>query len=180
MRPVKKLCPDIVRTVLGAAVADSFAARFDLFRRVMHEHERPASEMASYPGRMAFSWVYSAEAWRRGGGKSFMDRVREAASRELSWIDYRAYDLGPLRSLTGDYGPLFCQMLKSEDIAEMECRMKGVEADLAAIAHMMAGLRRGVETPAEVRYRVDLYDDSFEAVIYGGKGGWLWKWMKHR
>ena len=65
-------------------------------------------------------------------------------------------------------------MLVAEDAAMMEQRMNGMEADLAVIDCKLDAFCRTREAFGELRYRIDFYDNSYEAVIRGGKGGMLW------
>ena len=68
-------------------------------------------------------------------------------------------------------------MLAAEDAAAMGQRMNGMEADLAMLDKKLKrlyGPRAGAPMPGEFRYRIALYDNVYEAVICGGKGGMLW------
>lgn len=56
----------------------------------------------------------------------------------------------------------------------MEQRMNGMESDLAVIDRKLDAFHRKHEAFGELRYRINLYNSSFEAVIRGGKGGWIW------
>lgn len=148
--------------------------RFRMFKAVMHGNVWPAADFIDYGGRLAFSWTYSVRAWRHGGKRKFAERVRRAAANELADADYSAYDLRPIRCLIGDDGERFRRLLRASDAAEMEQRMNGMEADLAVIDRKLNVLRRNGEAFGALRYRINLYDNSYEAVIRGGKGGWLW------
>ena len=94
--------------------------------------------------------------------------------QELASADYGNYDLKPLRILTGDDATRFCYLLHAEDAAMMEQRMNGMEADLATIDRKIRDLSLAKDAFGKMRYRIDLYDNSYEAVICGGKAGWLW------
>lgn len=181
----KKLCADIVRDVLAAAIKNTMGQnvpsvglsaeeRFEAFKRVMHGHVWPAPEVVGFSGRLPFSRSYSVKKWRHGGKRDFVKCVRKAAMLELSSADYENYDLEPLRVLIGDDGSRFCRLLHAEDAAMMEQRMNGMKADLAIIDHKIRDLSRTKVSFGEMRYRIDLYDNSYEAVICGGKAGWLW------
>ena len=181
----KKLCGEPVTDALRAIGRKSMACepspfdfteeeRFRMFRAVMHGNVWPAADFIDYGGRLAFSWSYSVRAWRHGGKRKFAERVRRAAANELADADYAVYDLDPIRCLIGDDGERFRQLLRATDAAEMEQRMNGMEADLAVIDRKLNALRRNGEAFGELRYRINLYDNSYEAVIRGGKGGWLW------
>ena len=182
---VKKLCKDAVRDALLAvgrwplprdASPHDFSEeeRFRMFKSVMHEHVWPVSDIIRYEGRIAFSWMYSVWTWRHGGRRRFAERIRAAAAEELAGIDYSVYDLTPIRNLIGDDGARYCRLLHAADVAEMEQRMNGMEADLKVVDRKIEAFRRTREAFGEMRYRIDLYDNSYEAVIRGGKGGWLW------
>ena len=145
-----------------------------MFKTVMHGNVWPAADVIDYAGRLAFRWTYSVAEWRHGGKRKFAKIVREAAAKELAEADYSAYDLSPLRCLIGDDGGRFRRLLRAADVAEMEQRMNGLEADLAVIDRKIDAFRRNREAFGEMRYRIDLYNNSYEAVIRGGKGGWLW------
>lgn len=183
----KKLCADIVREVLAPAMnnqagkgvpspsADiSAEERFKTFKRVMHGHVWPAPEVVGFSGHPPLSRSYSVQKWLHGGKRDFVKCVRKAALLELSAADYEDYDLEPLRILIGDDGARFCRLLHAEDAAMMEQRMNGMEADLATIDRKIRDLNRTKDAFGEMRYRIDLYDNSYEAVICGGKAGWLW------
>ena len=181
----KKLCADIVREVLAPAMKNltgknvpsvelSAEERFKAFKKVMHGHVWPASDIVGFSGRPPVSRSYSIQKWRHGGKRDFVKCVRKAALLELAGADYENYDLEPLRILTGDDGPRFCRLLHAEDAAMMEQRMNGMEADLATIDRKIRDLNRPKDAFGEMRYRIDLYDNSYEAVICGGKAGWLW------
>ena len=182
---MKKLCRDAVRDALRAvghwplprdASPRDFTEeeRFRMFRAVMHEHVWPVSDIIRYEGRIAFSWTYSVWTWRHGGRLRFAQRIRVAAAEELAGIDYSVYDLGLIRDLIGDDGARYCRLLHAADAAEMEQRMNGMEADLAVIDRKLDAFCRTREAFGELRYRIDFYDNSYEAVIRGGKGGMLW------
>ena len=181
----KKLCMDAVRDALRSVghwplprnpSPQDFTEeeRFRMFRAVMHGHVWPVSDIIRYEGRIVFSWTYSVWTWRHGGRRKFTQRIRAAAADELAGIDYLAYDLGPIRNLIGDDGARYCRLLHAADAAKMEQRINGMEADLAIIDRKIDAFRRNREAFGELRYRIDLYDNSYEAVIRGGKGGWLW------
>ena len=181
----KKLCKDAVRDALRAigrwpmprapSPRDfTEEERFRMFRAVMHGHVWPVSDIIRYEGRLAFCWTYSVWSWRHGGRRKFAQRIRAAAAGELADIDYSAYDLSPIRNLIGDDGARYCKLLHAADAAEMEQRMNGMEADLDVIDRKLDAFRRNREAFGELRYRIDFYDNSYEAVIRGGKGGWLW------
>lgn len=181
----KKLCADIVREVLAPAMKNmtgkdlpsvdlSPEKRFKAFKRVMHGHVWPAPEVVGFSERLAFSRSYTVQKWRHGGKRDFVKCVRKAAMLELSNADYEDYDLEPLRILTGDDGSRYCRLLHAEDAAMMEQRINGMEADLATIDRKIRDLNRTKDAFGEMRYRIDLYDNSYEAVICGGKAGWLW------
>jgi hypothetical protein len=53
--------------------------------------------------------------------------------------------------------------------------MNGMEADLAVIDRKLTSFQREKAAFGELRYRIALYDNTYEAVICGGKGGWLWQ-----
>ncbi len=171
--------------------------RFKMFKCLMHSHVYPAADILGYDGRIAYSWTYSIWTWRHGGKRKFVKEVRAAAQAELAEADYEVYDLTPIRCLIGDSGPRFCRMLAAEDAAAMGQRMNGMEADLAMLdkklkriygvrgapalsiggrgATALSGGGRGVTAlPGEFRYRIALYNNVYEAVICGGKGGMLW------
>ena len=145
-----------------------------MFKAVMHGNVWPAADVVDYTGRLAFRWTYSVAEWRCRGRRKFARLVREAAAKELAEADYSVYDLSPLRCLIGDDGGRFRRLLRAADVAEMEQRMNGMEADLAVIDRKASAFRRTPETFGELKYRINLYDNSYEAVIHGGKGGWLW------
>ena len=162
-----------------------------MFKAVMHGHVWPVSDIICYEGRIAFSWTYSVWSWRHGGKRKFMERVKASAQEELASADYEVYDLRQIRCLVGADGPRFRRMLVAEDAAMMEQRMNGMEADLAVIDRKLDAFRRNRETfgelrvtlPSggfietalpELRYRIALYNNVYEAVIRGGKGGMLW------
>ena len=181
----KKLCGEPVTDALRAIGRKPMAyepspfdfteeERFRMFKAVMHGNVWPAADFIDYGGRLAFSWTYSVRAWRHGGKRKFAERVRQAAANELADADYFVYDLDPIRCLIGDDGERFRQLLRATDAAEMEQRMNGMEADLAVIDRKLNTLRRNGEAFGELRYRINLYDNLYEAVIRGGKGGWLW------
>ena len=181
----KKLCMDAVRDALRSvgqwplprdASPPDFTEeeRFRMFRAVMHGHVWQVSDIIRYEGRIVFSWTYSAWTWRHGGRRKFAKRICSAAADELAGVDYSVYDLGPIRNLIGDDGVRYCRLLHAADAAKMEQRINGMEADLAIIDRKIDAFRRNREAFGELRYRIDLYDNSYEAVIRGGKGGWLW------
>ena len=167
--------------------------RFKMFKCLMHSHVYPAADLLGYDGRIAYSWTYSIWTWRHGGKRKFVNEVRAAAQAELAEADYEVYDLTPIRCLIGDSGPRFCRMLAAEDAATMGQRINGMEADLAMLDKKLYGVRgapalpiggrgaparpavRGLAArPGEFRYRIALYNNVYEAVICGGKGGMLW------
>ena len=143
--------------------------RFRMFRHLMHGHAYPASELIEWDGRVTYSWVHSVWTWRHGGRRRFIKEVKGCARAELAVADYEAYDLVPIRCLIGDDGPRFRRMLVAEDAAMMEQRLNGMEADLLMMERKLDRMYGG-----EIRYRIALYDHSYEAVIRGGKGGWIW------
>jgi len=145
-----------------------------MFKAVMHGHVWPGSNIIHSEGRLAFCWTYSVWKWRHGGRNRFAKRIREAALDELADVDYSVYDLTPICNLIGDDGARYCKLLHAADVAEMEQRMNGMEADLALIDCKIDTFRRTREAFGELRYRIDLYDNSYEAAIRGGKGAWLW------
>ena len=182
---MKKLCRDAVRDALRSVghwplprdpSPHDFTEeeRFRIFRAVMHGHVWPVADIACYDGRIAFIWTYSIWTWRHGGRRKFAQRIRAAAAEELAEIDYSVYDLTPIRNLIGDDGARYCRLLHAADAAEMEQRMNGMEADLKVIDRKIDAFRRNREAFGELRYRIDLYDNSYKAVIRGGKGGWIW------
>ncbi len=151
--------------------------RFKMFKHLMHSHVYPAANLLGYDGRTTYSWTYSIWTWQHGGKRKFVKEVRAAAQAELAEADYEVYDLTPIRCLIGDSGPRFCRMLAAEDAAAMGQRMNGMEADLAMLDKKLKRLYGGRGAPAlpgEFRYRIALYDNVYEAVICGGKGGMLW------
>ena len=182
---VKKLCGDVVKDALRSIGRWPISRppspydfteeeRFRMFKAVMHGNVWPAADVIDYAGRLAFRWTYSVVEWRHGGKRKFAKLVREAAAKELAEADYSAYDLSPLRCLIGDDGGRFRRLLRAADAAEMEQRMNGMEADLAVIDRKASAFRRTPETLGELKYRINLYDNSYEAVIHGGKRGCLW------
>ena len=183
--PCKKLCGDAVGDALraiGRRRSDSHPApsdftereRFDMFRHLMHEHVYPCADSIRHEGRLTYSWSHSIWSWRHGGKRKFIERVKASAQEELALADYEVYDLRQIRCLIGADGPRFRRMLVAEDAAMMEQRMNGMEADLAVIDRKLDAFCRTREAFGELRYRIDFYDNSYEAVIRGGKGGWLW------
>ena len=181
----KKLCGDVVKEALRSIGRWPMSRppspydfteeeRFRMFKAVMHGNIWPAPDIIDYAGRLAFRWTYSVAEWRRRGRRKFAKLVREAAAKELAEADYSAYDLSPLRCLIGDDGGRFRRLLRAADAAEMEQRMNGMEADLAVIDRKTNAFRRTPEAFGELKYRINLYDNSYEAVIHGGKGGWPW------
>ena len=181
----KKLCGEPVTDALRAIGRKPMACepspfdfteeeRFRMFKAVMHGNVWPAADFIDYGGRLAFSWTYSVRAWRHGGKRKFAERVRRAAANELADADYSVYDLRPIRCLIGDDGGRFRRLLRAADAAAMEQRMNGMDADLAVIDRKASTFRRTPEAFGEVRYRINLYDNSYEAVIHGGKRGCLW------
>ena len=183
----KKFCGDAVRDALRAIgrlrgdcdpVPDDFTERerFNMFRYLMHEHVYPCSNLLGYEGRTTYSWTHSVWSWRHGGMRKFIERVKEAAQEELAAEDYEVYDLRQIHCLIGDDGPRFRRMLVAEDAAMMEQRMNGMEADLAAIDRRLKWFCGGAGHVAlpELHYRIALYNNVYEAVIRGGKGGKLW------
>ena len=182
---LKKLCGDVVQEALRSIGRWPMSRppspcdfteeeRFRMFKAVMRGNVWPAADIIDYTGRLAFRWTYSVVEWRHGGKRKFAKLVRDAAAKELAEADYSAYDLSPLRCLIGDDGGRFRRLLQAADTAEMEQRMSGMEADLAVIDRKANVLRRTPEAFGELRYRINLYDNSYEAVIRGGKGGWPW------
>ena len=185
--PLKRFCGDAVGDALRAIgrqrgdydpVPDDFTERerFDMFRYLMHEHVYPCSDLLGYEGRITYSWTHSVWSWRHGGKREFIERVKEAAQEELAAEDYEVYDLRQIHCLIGDHGPRFRRMLVAEDAAMMEQRMNGMEADLAAMDKKLKWFYGGMGHAAlpELRYRIALYNNVYEAVIRGGKGGKLW------
>ena len=194
---MKKLCGEPVRDALRAIGQRRGSCdpapwdfteeeRFKMFKHLMHSHVYPAADLLGYDGRIAYSWTYSIWTWRHGGKRKFVKEVRAAAQAELAEADYEVYDLTPIRCLIGDSGPRFCRMLAAEDAATMGQRMNGMEADLAMLDKKLKGLygvrgatlpgggRGAPALPGEFRYRIALYNNVYEAVICGGKGGMLW------
>jgi len=182
-------------------VPDDFTERerFDMFRHLMHEHVYPCADYIGHEGRLTYSWTHSIWSWRHGGKRKFIERVKASAQEELAAADYDVYDLREIRCLIGDDGSRFCRMLVAADAAMMEQKMNGMVADLATIDRKLKWFCGGghagrVTLPAcgregrvtlpgggffeaalsEIRYRIALYDHSYEAVIRGGKGGMLW------
>ena len=158
-----------------------------MFKHLMHSHVYPAADLFGYDGRITYSWTYSIWTWQHGGKRKFVKEVRAAAQAELAEADYAVYDLTPIRCLIGDSGPRFCRMLAAEDTAAMGQRMNGMEADLAMLdkklkrfygtragVTLSGGGREATALPGEFRYRIALYNNVYEAVICGGKGGMLW------
>lgn len=185
---MKQLCGDSVGEALKAVgrwpmarkpIPADFTEeeRFRMFRHVLHEHVWPVADIVGCEGRTTFAWSYSVWVWRSNGKAQFVSRVREAAKAEVAEVDYTVYDLRPFLCLIGDDGPRFCRLLKAEDTARMEQRLNGMEADLAVLDRKLDRFKRNRESFGELRYRIDLYDNSYEAVIRGGKGGWLWTLM---
>ena len=196
----KKFCGDAVGDALHAIgrrrgdrdpVPGDFTERerFKMFRYLMHEHVYPCADSIWHEGRLTYSWTHSVWSWRHGGKRKFVNLVRASAQKELAEADYEVYDLAQIRCLIGDDGPRFCRMLAASDAAVMEQRMNGMEADLAMIDRKLKLFRGGrAESEAlpsaasgfaemstgELRYRIALYDHSYEAVIRGRKGGMLW------
>ena len=149
--------------------------RFAMFKHIMHEHVWPVADIIHYDGRITYSWVSSVWRWRHGGKRKFVEYVRKSAAAEIKEADYTVYDLTPIRCLIGNDGPRFCRLLTASDVAEMEQRMNGMEADLKVIDRKLDWFRREKESFGELKYRIALYDHTYEAVIRGGKGGWLWQ-----
>lgn len=156
----------------------------------MHSHVYPGANLFGYDGRTTYLWTYSIWTWQHGGKRKFVKEVWAAAQAELAEADYEVYDLTPIRCLIGDSGPRFCRMLAAEDAAAMGQRMNGMEADLAMLdkklkrvygvrgAPALPAATRGLAAlPGEFRYRIALYDNVYEAVICGGKGGMLWRML---
>ena len=181
----KKFCGDAVGDALRAIgrrrgdcdpVPSDFTERerFDMFRYLMHEHVYPCSGQLGHEGRLTYSWSHSVWSWRHGGKRKFIERVKASAQEELAAADYEVYDLRQIRCLIGDDGPRFRRMLVAADAAMMQQRMNGMEADLAVIDRKLAAFCRTREAFGELRYRIDFYDNSYEAVIRCGKGGMLW------
>lgn len=184
----KKFCGDAVGDALRAIgrrrgdhdpVPGDFTERerFNMFRYLMHEHVYPCSDLLGYEGRITYSWTHSVWSWRHGGKRKFIERVKASAHEELAAADYEVYDLRQIRCLIGDDGPRFRRTLVTADAAVMEQRMNGMEADLAAIDRKLkwfcSGGHEATALP-ELRYRIALYNNIYEAVIRGGKGGKLW------
>ena len=164
--------------------------RFKMFKHLMHSHVYPGANLFGYDGRTTYSWTYSIWTWQHGGKRKFVKEVWAAAQAELAEADYEVYDLTPIRCLIGDSGPRFCRMLAAEDAAAMGQRMNGMEADLAMLDKKLKRLYGGRGAPAlpaatrglaalpgEFRYRIALYNNVYEAVICGGKGGMLWRML---
>lgn len=149
--------------------------RFLMFKHIMHNHVWPMAEAVTWQGRIAYSWTYSVRRWKHGGKRNFIGLVRKSAQMELAEADYSVWDLSPIHCLIGDDGHRFCRLLSAVDATEMEQRMNGMEADLAVIDRKLTSFQREKAAFGELRYRIALYDNTYEAVICGGKGGWLWQ-----
>lgn len=182
----KRLCGDPVAEGLRAigrsrgacepAPGDFTAEeRFRMFSHVMHAHVRPVADIVNYDGRVVYSWTESVRSWRNGGKRKFVERVRRSAEEELAEADYTAYDLSQIRCLIGNDGPCLCRLLSLADAAEMKRRMDGMEADLSVLDRKLTWFRRARESFGELRYRIALYNHTYEVVIRGGRGGWLWQ-----
>jgi hypothetical protein len=104
-----------------------------------------------------------------------VELVHKSAMEELAEIDYLAYDFAPLECIIGDNALHFCRLLKAADSAAMKQRMNGLKADLALIDRKLKRFSAKKEPLGEVKYRIALYNHTYEAVICGRKGGWLWK-----
>ena len=148
--------------------------RFAMFRAVLHEHVWPLAELSGAMGRTAISWTHSVWSWRHGGRKRFEKQLEQAARQELAAAEYATFDLSSLRQLIGFDGLRYCRLLRAMDEAKMEQRLNGMKADLTVIDRKLDAFRENGETFGELRYRVDFYEKSYEAVIRGGRGGWLW------
>ena len=185
MTPRKKLCGEPVRDALWAIglrvpksrriVPEDFTEeeRFRMFKAVLHGQVFPAAEITGWDGRTTYVDEHSVWAWRHGGRQRFEERVRASIAEEVARADYTVYDLSPLRCLIGDDGAFFCRMLSAADAAEAEQRMNGMTADLDVIDRKLDRIKKG-ESFGDLRYRISLYDNAFEAVIHGRRGGWLW------
>ena len=183
---MKKFCGDAVADALraiGRRRGDFDPApwdfteeeRFRMFRHLMREHVYPCADSIWHGRRCTYSWTHSAWSWRHGGKRRFAERVRKAAQAELAAADYTEYDLSQIRCLVGDDGPRFCRLLAAEDAAVMEQRIHGMETDLAVIDGKLEWLRKEKGAFGELRYRIALYNHTYEAVIRGGRGGWIWQ-----
>lgn len=185
MEVVRKLCGDPVRDALRAIgrtepearppVPADFTPeeRFRMFRAVLHEQVYPMRQFDA-PGRWATLFVsHTPGSWRLFGHRRFVRAVRAAAAAEVRLADYAAYDLAPLRGLIGDDGPLFCRMLSALDTAEMEVRMKGMEADLEVLTRRLPRGRLPVGANGAFHYRIALYERTFEVTIRKGMGAWI-------
>jgi hypothetical protein len=182
----KSLCADLITDALRRVGGWQSARRprpcdfteedrFAIFRRIMHDHVRPIADSLDYAGRTAYSWTFSASAWRSGGRRDFEKRVRRSAQEELAEIDYRVYDFSPLDCIIGDDALHFCELLEASDAVVMAQRMNGMEADLALIDRKLKWFLAKKEPFGEIKYRISLYNHMYEAVIRGKKGGWLWQ-----
>ena len=185
MGMVRKLCGDpardalraIGRTVLGTRppVPADFTPeeRFRMFRAVLHEQVYPMRHFGPPDRRATRSVSYSPDAWLLFGRRRFVREVRAAAAAELRQADYAVYDLGPVRTLVGNDGRLFCRRLSALDAAEMEVRMRGMEADLDVLTRKLAGGRMPSGADGAFRYRIALYECVFEVTIRKGIGEWI-------
>ena len=99
-----------------------------------------------------------------------MELVHKSAMEELAEINYQAYDFAPLECIIGDDTLHFCRLLKAADSAAMKQRMNGMKADLALIDRKLKRFCAKKEPLGEVKYRIALYNHTYEAVIFGRKG----------
>ena len=144
-----------------------------MFRAVLHEQVYPMRDFRSSHRWSTHAVSYSALSWSLFGRRRFVRTVRAAAEAELRLAGYADYDLSPLRSLVADDGPLFCRMLSVLDAAEMEVRMKGMEADLDVLTRNVARGRKVPGTGEAFRYRIALYECAFEVTVRKGMSEWM-------
>lgn len=185
MGMARKLCGDPVRDALRAIGRTAVGARppdpadftpeerFRMFRAVLHGQVYPMRHLDPPNGWATRSVSYTPGAWRLFGRRRFVREVRAAATAELRLADYADYDLAPLRGLVGDDGPLLCRMLALQDAAEMELRMKGMEADLAMLTRNMARGRLASGAEGAFHYRIALYECAFEVTVRKGMSEWM-------
>ena len=182
----KQLCRDLIAEALRKVVRWRGARapepgdfteeeRFAVFKQLMHEHVWPAADIIRHDGRITYSWMSSVWSWRHGGKRRFVEHVRKSAAAELADADYTVYDLSSIRCIIGNDGPRFCRLLSATDVAAMERRMSGMKADLAVIDRKLDRFQCEKLPFCELKYRIALYDHTYEAVIRGGKGDWLWQ-----
>ena len=179
----RKLCADsftIALRAVGRSPDRRYAPgdftqdeRMRMVRAVLRENAFPMAEWTM--GRLALCAHHTVASWRAAGRRKFVERVRRAAAAELAAADYEAYDLAPLRDLVGADGPLYVRLIEAQERAAMAARLQGMEADLRVLDRKLG--RLAAADAAELRYRMSFYEESFEAVIHGGKGGWLWRIM---